>query len=214
MPRRTIPVNRERLEQSIQHVEKDGPLKEGKVHMAKMVEKEYNKRAEVAGEETITFSVVLLRITQWGLSIKTSSAKGRGNRKAVEKMHAARRAKGSKPRSEKLASHPDFEKAHRAIDHRLEKNGVKDRFEKLAERVKLGSLSACMKMNCLECCAYQTVEIRKCGDMACPFWLMRPYQKGNDVDAEDVNHAEDTDDENIEEDDENIEEDDQGTEAA
>lgn len=38
------------------------------------------------------------------------------------------------------------------------------------------SLRASINSFCLECVCWQIEEIRKCTDLACPLWAVRPYQ--------------------------------------
>ena len=38
------------------------------------------------------------------------------------------------------------------------------------------SLRAAINSFCLECVCWQTKEIRICTDLACPLWMVRPYQ--------------------------------------
>ena len=38
------------------------------------------------------------------------------------------------------------------------------------------SLRACINAFCLECCMYQSQEVRLCTDCGCPLWAVRPYQ--------------------------------------
>jgi hypothetical protein len=38
------------------------------------------------------------------------------------------------------------------------------------------SLRAAINSFCLECVCWQTKEIRLCTDLACPLWMVRPYQ--------------------------------------
>ena len=42
--------------------------------------------------------------------------------------------------------------------------------------VKGRSLRACINAFCLECCMYQSQEVRLCTDCGCPLWTVRPYQ--------------------------------------
>lgn len=49
-----------------------------------------------------------------------------------------------------------------------------------------GSMKAAIKLKCLECCNYNTAEIRECESDGCGLWLFRPYKKGDAVEAGDV----------------------------
>ncbi len=39
------------------------------------------------------------------------------------------------------------------------------------------SLRAAINARCIDCCAWQKVEVHKCPAMACPLWAVRPYQR-------------------------------------
>ena len=67
-----------------------------------------------------------------------------------------------------------------------------DRDKKIAERleiipdtyknqyrkaVKKKALRASVNSLCLECCGYLRKEVTMCTDLACPMYLVRPYQK-------------------------------------
>ena len=39
-----------------------------------------------------------------------------------------------------------------------------------------GSLRNAIKAKCLDCTAYQRVEITNCGAIYCPLWIYRPFQ--------------------------------------
>ncbi len=46
----------------------------------------------------------------------------------------------------------------------------------LVDQVEKGSLRAAIKLNCLECSAYQPGEIKLCVVTACAMFPHRPYQ--------------------------------------
>jgi len=37
-------------------------------------------------------------------------------------------------------------------------------------------LRAAINARCLDCCAWQRIEVRQCPAMPCPLWAVRPYQ--------------------------------------
>ena len=47
------------------------------------------------------------------------------------------------------------------------------------------SKAAGIKAHCLDCCAWQRVEVPICGVPACPLYPYRPYQKGQSDETED-----------------------------
>jgi len=48
---------------------------------------------------------------------------------------------------------------------------LRDRYEKLALKAASGSLAAIARLKCLECCAWQPVEVRRCEISGCALWL-------------------------------------------
>jgi ribosomal protein S17 len=54
-----------------------------------------------------------------------------------------------------------------------------NRFRKILTKAENGSVKALIAANCIQCCAGETVEIRECGCISCPFFMMRPW-KGHD----------------------------------
>jgi len=47
----------------------------------------------------------------------------------------------------------------------------------LVNKIAKGSLAACVKAKCLECCNFDTKEIKHCEIKTCPLWSFRPYQE-------------------------------------
>ena len=54
---------------------------------------------------------------------------------------------------------------------------VPSRFKNLLNKMEKGSKAAAIKMNCLDCCNYDTTEVKECNSTSCPSYLIRPYQK-------------------------------------
>jgi hypothetical protein len=40
------------------------------------------------------------------------------------------------------------------------------------------SKALAVKAKCLDCCCWETVEIKNCQTVTCPLWRVRPYQEG------------------------------------
>ena len=102
--KKSIAVNRGLLERLLLEVEKNGPLPNQKALWDKVAEA-YNAQAETK----ITPSVVYLRVKTWGIVVQTKPGKkGRGSMTDEQKaaMQAAR-AKGCRPRSEKMKAFSD-----------------------------------------------------------------------------------------------------------
>ena len=118
------------------------------------------------------------RAKELGIQYKTEPGKiGLGSLTEEQKaaMQAAR--KNRKPRSEKM-------KAFAATFEQLRKV-VPERFMPLVDQAEKGSLRASIKLNCLECSAYQVSEIKFCPVTACAMFPQRPYQ-GNVQEADDA----------------------------
>ena len=48
---------------------------------------------------------------------------------------------------------------------------------KLVERTLQGSMSAAIKLKCIDCCCGDREEVRHCTSYGCPLYQFRPYQK-------------------------------------
>ena len=51
-----------------------------------------------------------------------------------------------------------------------------ERFHPLVDRIVQGSRAAAAKLHCLECCAWETKEVKLCTCTQCALWAFRPYQ--------------------------------------
>ena len=188
MGRRTIIVDQEKLQDAIIQAEKDGPLDNlNKLWIAAC---EIYNGMEVP--EPITFSVVMLRATQWQLTLATKAGrKGRANwtdeeKKAqVEKMQAGRSAT-------RVSKAVKIENSGDAQTHiALLLKSVPDALRNLVAAVAKGRRKAAEKLFCLQCMGYDCgakQAIGVCGGghspSPCPLWLNRPYQKASEIDAE------------------------------
>lgn len=50
------------------------------------------------------------------------------------------------------------------------------KYKKLIDQIESGSMKAAIKLNCIDCTNDQTVEIKECVCLQCPFWMIRPYK--------------------------------------
>lgn len=168
MPRAAIIVDRQLLEDSINRVEGNGPIPEGKVKMYELVASDYNRISSTP----ITSSVVGLRIQQFNIQIKTKSSKGK--RKMTPEHLAALKAGQSRAtrgsRSQKFAT-PEAKQ----FFNRLRKT-CPQRFHNIVNQYEKGSKVAGLKLKCLECSDYVTSEVRKCTVRDCAIYFIRPYQ--------------------------------------
>jgi hypothetical protein len=56
----------------------------------------------------------------------------------------------------------------------------------VVDELAAGSMKAAVKLKCLDCCNFNTAEIKHCESDGCGLWLFRPYQKGDEIEAGDV----------------------------
>lgn len=70
--------------------------------------------------------------------------------------------------------------------HQLAKiEGVPAHYRKIYERAYAGtSRSAAIKAFCLDCVGFSRADITSCTAKACPLYSYRPYQHGEDDEAE------------------------------
>lgn len=182
MPRgKNTEVDREKLEKAVQTVEANGPLSSLKA-LQDAVAAEYNKTAI----DEITYSIVGLRIREWGFQLQTKPGKRGGPMTAAHKAAlAAGRKMGRTSRAEKFKANTDV---WGALDE-LERN-TPERFQPLVEKIREGSMSAAVKLNCLECSGYITAEVRLCQVKQCPMYAFRPYQGAGQAEEEEIDNSE------------------------
>lgn len=179
MGRRTIVVDRSQLEDALNHAESGGPMKNLDA-LWKRAAEIYNLGTSIP--EPITFSTIALRVKEWGIVVQTQpgkKGKAKGVALSVEQKAAMQAGRGKR----KSGNHPMKAKVRAAMEQRLKDNDQLALLP-LLDRVIEGSPSACRKWNCLECVGYDRKEVRDCSELACPFFLKRPYQKFKEGDVE------------------------------
>jgi hypothetical protein len=187
MSRAVIPVDRKKFEAAITSAEANGGLANNSI-LATKVADIYNK---MSPPKPITFSVVLLRIRDWKIVVKTVPGK-RGRAAGVKMSPEHKQAmldgrKDRKSRGEKFKKNPKYNAAVSAMKQVCVSHN-KQQYLPLVDLVVKGSTNASKKLNCLMCTSFQTQEVRKCSDLSCAWWLSRPYQNvktDEDVVAED-----------------------------
>jgi len=170
MARTQKQVNRQRLAQAIADAEANGPLVNRSVLYASVAER-YNVACGVKGNEYITPSIVMLRINEWNMSIKTPV--GKRGRPAGSKMPQKLDSEGNPlPRATR--------KSRKASPENL--NAMKrgefsgDQYQGLLARIENGSLTARIKANCLSCAGFVREEVKNCQCVGCPLWDVRPFR--------------------------------------
>jgi len=115
----------------------------------------------------LTAQVAYMRARELGIVTKTLPGK-RGGTMTEERIANMRSARsGRKPRAEKMRVFaPTFKEMRATYPTNL--SATIDRAEK-------GSLRAAITLKCLECCAFQRVEVRNC---ACPGCSLYPHRPG------------------------------------
>ncbi len=116
--------------------------------------------------------VVPLRISEWGISIKTTV--GKRGRNGSQHLH-----NNEKRIKNKKTSHPGH-------ITQLRRETPK-KYQKLIDKIEKGSKAAALKLNCLYCANYERLEVRYCPCLSCPAWSVRPYQIHGANNAEDGN---------------------------
>ena len=174
MGRKTHEVNRECLIASITEAESNGPL-ENRSILAETVTKIYNAMDGVP--RAITFSVVTLRIQQWGLDVKTPKGR-RGRQSLTEEQKAAMKL----ARKSRVSKAEKFENSEQAQIHFAALRATTpNRFHGLVDKIESGSRAAAQKLFCLQCCGFVSGEVRRCtGVRTCPIFMFRPYQDASE----------------------------------
>ena len=172
MSRRSISVNRQLLVSSISEAEKDGPLA-NRITLANKVAEIYNSKTIA---ETVTHSVVTLRIKEWNLTVKTPVGK-RGRAAGIaltDEQKAAMKNGRQGGRAAKFAKNEDIQNSFESMYQRFD-----SAYKPLIDRAKNGSLKAAVKLQCLDCSNFQSNEIKNCACNHCPLYPFRPYQTSN-----------------------------------
>jgi hypothetical protein len=186
MAKPVTPVDRKKLEAALREAEGDGPLKNLSL-LWKLAADIYNKRADTP----ISFSVVALRVREWSIKVKTAPGR-RGAPMTAEHKAALHAGRGKRiPRSEKMKAFPTFEE----LRNELGRNVSLSRFLPVVDMAEKGSLRAAIKLKCLDCCGYQTTEVKHCTVTGCSLYPHRPYKPG--VQEEDEGQEEESQDELI-----------------
>ena len=173
MSRTVIKIHRGTLEQAINKAEESGPLKNQSM-LWKASEAIYNK-SKPADYPTISFSVIVLRVAEWKISVKTPKGKrGRQKGMALPEGFGGSRVRGN--RKEKFAKNPRTVQCLKALKEYF---GTSEpaRVEKLAQ----GSATAGIALKCIDCLGGCKSDIRNCGSyknpLPCPLYPFRPFQK-------------------------------------
>jgi len=118
----------------------------------------------IAKELNISPAVVLLRIKEFNIEPKTPKGK-RGRQKGT-----------SLTEEQKKAMQAGRSKSKTAINvENLRKYFPKSR-SGLIDKIEKGSLTAAVKAKCLDCCSFDTNEIKNCACVSCPLFEFRPYK--------------------------------------
>jgi len=175
--KKSLFVDRGKLESAIRQAEQNGPLGNRGL-LWKAIAELYNKNRGDAPE--ITFSVVLLRVGEWNLPLKTPRGKkGRSGMTTEQKvaqvklMQAGRLSgEGRVSKAEKFAKDPAAKSALEDL-----KKTVPERYQPLVLKVIQGSRTAALKLKCLDCANWQPIEIKLCPVTDCALWNFRAFTK-------------------------------------
>ena len=160
MSRTPIPVDKIRLSAILNECDSQGL--ENRSRLYQKVADTYNGEYE----KKISPALVYLRVRDWKLQLNTPVGK-RG------RQPGQGGGGGKVSRSVKFANNPQIKASLCQI-----KGVTPERFQPVANRVVNGSMKAAVNLKCLDCCDYQTIEIKLCKCQECSLWPFRPYQKG------------------------------------
>jgi len=158
MPRPTVEVDKNKLDSIIKELESKNTYNTQSA-LYEAVSKAY-------GDEKVTPSVVMLRIKQFGLEIKTQKAKISADVFRERINNAITGDDTIKPKAKQTT--------HQLLEYADSKE--KEKYLKVAKSTLRGSRKACIKMMCLQCTNWQPTEIKYCPCTGCALWLFRPYQ--------------------------------------
>jgi hypothetical protein len=171
------PVNRQQLVNAIAAAEANGPLTNRQALYGAVAERYNVACGPTQSSQWITSSIVLLRIKEWGLSVKTPVGKrGRPAGCAIPRKLDDQGNPIPRKRKGRKASETN-------LNAMREGEFVGEQYKGLLQRIENGSLTARVKANCLTCAGFMRTEIANCGCTGCPLWDVRPYQNGAVSDA-------------------------------
>lgn len=149
-------INRTELEKVVQEIEASNTFTNRSALFKAISETDWAK----GHKKPLTSSVVMLRINEFNIPLKTPKGKkGAG-------LDGARRTGATRERK----------KANPAVISELRKVTPKSR-HRLVDKIENGSMSSAIKLKCLECGGYETKEIKFCTVRTCALWTIRPYQE-------------------------------------
>lgn len=173
------PVNRQRLAQAIEATEANGPLVNRQTLYASVCERYNIACGPSASSQWITPSIVLLRIQEWQMSVKTPIGK-RG--RPVGSKIAPRLDENGNPLPRKRRTGRKASKENLEAMRGGEFKGSS--YEGLLQRIENGSLTARIKANCLACAGFVRDEVKNCQCISCPLWDVRPYKESTSNNSE------------------------------
>lgn len=177
-------VSQERLQRCINEAENNGPLSNLSA-LREAVAIIYNANLP-DGLPAINARVVYLMVKEWKIVTKTVAGKfgvstGGFPAGAVPSPRVSR--------SDRFANDPVKSKVLNDLTTRYKSTSY---LHSLAVRVKEGSMSAAVKLKCLDCCVEDRTSIKTCRVYSCSLWAFRPYQSGVTDDESTVDSTPDT----------------------
>lgn len=172
MSKRMTEVDRAKLVKAVRQAEENGPLKNLDA-LWKAACEIYNK---LSPPKEISYSVVMLRAKEWGIETVTKPGK-KGRQSGVplseEQKLAMQAGRGArKPRAEKFAEDLVLQDGFKQL-----RQTTPERWRPLVNKLsQQGSMRAAVALKCLDCTAFQPVEIKLCTCTSCPLYAFRPYK--------------------------------------
>ena len=156
-----------KLQAIITEVESKGPLENRTLLFTKVADL-YTERCKIKA----SFSTLAAFAKKSGLTMTTPM--GRRGAKSGERLHSVPRGP-RRSRADKFAANPQSVLSIKTIVA-----STPERFLPIAKRLAKGSMSAAVKLMCLDCTCHQTIEIKHCQAFECPLYCFRPYQGGSE----------------------------------
>jgi hypothetical protein len=179
MARIKAEVDKAKLQAAINKAEANGPLA-NRLALWKAAIAIYNADGVPV---QINTTVAYLRFVEMGLTCVTPvGKKGRQGPMTDElkaKMKEARAAAPRLSRATKMAAIPDAQKHFDAMAA-----VTPSQYKGLLERVKKGSLTAAIKLMCVQCMGFEKKHVWDCRGFTCPMYLHRPYRKADEADKD------------------------------
>lgn len=176
MPRVSVVVDKNELISAINKVEENGPL----ATQSDLYTQVAAEMRETFKRFDVTPSVVMLRIKEWAISVKTEPARKvvRKTKDVIQKRNPLVKAGGTidKKKTSVSITVPRVTVTNGVINEIELRSSFPASAQGLVDKSLQGDLRAAIALNCLDCAGMNKETVRTCHITNCPLWLFRPFK--------------------------------------